>query len=50
MEKYEVLAALDRIREMSDEEIKLNHEYIKNVSTAAYGLIKQIKPKSVWGR
>ena len=41
MKRHEVLDALDRIYEMSDEEIKANPDYIRKVSNAAYSLIKQ---------
>jgi len=41
LKKHEVLKALDRIIEMSDEELFINADYIRNASQAAYGLIKQ---------
>lgn len=44
MKRHEILAALDRIREMSDAEIQLNPEWIRKVSLAAYSLVKQ-QPK-----
>lgn len=41
MKKHEVLSALDRITEMSDDELQFNRDYIRKVAWAAYGLIKQ---------
>lgn len=41
MKRHEVLSALDRIREMSDQEVAINAEWIRKVSLAAYSLIKQ---------
>lgn len=43
MKKHEVLKALDRIHDMTDEEMKINHDWRRAVSLAAYGLIKQRK-------
>lgn len=46
MQKYEVKEALDRINEMSDNEIAINAKFIREVALAAYGLIKSLdKPK-----
>lgn len=45
MKRYEVLQALDNIREYSDTEITANAEFIRNVAIAAYGLIKQQQNK-----
>lgn len=43
MTKAEVKEALDRIREMSGEEIALNCVFIKKVSEAAFSLIKTLE-------
>ena len=42
MKKHEIKDALDRINEMTDHEIAINAEYIREVALAAYGLIKQL--------
>lgn len=46
MKRGEVVQKLNRIRYMSDEEVKLNAEWIRDVATHAYGLLKQ-QPRMV---
>ncbi len=43
MRKSEVKDALDRIRDMSAEDITINWVYIKQVAEAAYSLIKSLE-------
>ena len=43
MTKAEVKEALDRIREMSEEEIALNWAFIQKVAEAAFSLIKSLE-------
>nr|WP_272898890.1 hypothetical protein [Brevibacillus laterosporus] len=41
MKRHEVLSALDRITEMTDEEIEINSDWIRKIALSAYTLIKQ---------
>lgn len=41
MKKHEVLKALESITEMSNTEMRFNCDFIREVSLAAYGLLKQ---------
>ena len=43
MKKSEVKNALDSIREMTNEEIAMNAEYIRKVAEEAYALIKNLE-------
>ena len=43
MTKAEVKDALDRIREMPEEEIALNPDFIRAVAEAAFSLIKSLE-------
>ena len=43
MTKKEVKDALDEIRDMSDEEIADNGQYIRKVAEEAYALIKNLE-------
>ncbi|WP_186375522.1 hypothetical protein [Paenibacillus xylanexedens] len=46
MKRYEVLKNLHNINEMTDHEIEINKEFIRQTAIAAYSLIKQkYKPK-----
>ncbi|MED1955112.1 hypothetical protein [Brevibacillus centrosporus] len=46
MKRGEVFQKLDRIRDMSDEEITLNADWIRQVAGHAYSLLKQ-QPRMV---
>lgn len=41
MKRGEVVQKLDRIRDMSDEEVTLNADWIRKVAAHAYSLLKQ---------
>lgn len=45
MTKSEVKQALDDIRDMTDDEIDLNSQYIRKVAEAAFALIKSLERK-----
>lgn len=45
MTKSEVKNALDEIRDMSDEEIADNSNYIRKIAEEAYALIKNLERK-----
>ncbi|AYB39704.1 hypothetical protein [Brevibacillus laterosporus] len=46
MKRGEVVQRLERIMDMSDEEVTINAEWIKQVATHAYSLLKQ-QPRMV---
>ncbi|MFI8714463.1 hypothetical protein [Brevibacillus brevis] len=46
MKRGEVVKKLDRIRDMSDEEVTINAEWIRKVATHAFSLLKQ-QPRMV---
>ena len=46
MKKYEILEALDRIKEYSDYEVQINAIYIRNIATEAYRLIQSLSRKA----
>ena len=43
MTKSEVKNALDEIRDMSDEEIAVNADYLRKVAEEAFALIKNLE-------
>ena len=43
MTKSEVKNALDKIREMTDEEVSSNAEFIRKVAEEAFALIKNLE-------